>query len=338
MRTKRTVLTTTAVALGITVTGCADTSGGTAGGTDAAGGTECFTERPMTMIVGYDAGGSTDVGARLIATELEESLGATINVENRPGAGGQVGLTALANADPDGYTFGTVNFPSAIVSVLDESRGATYTKDSFAPVALQVIDATALAVAPDSPIQTPQDLVAAATANPGQLRATTTGVASNEHFALLELQEKTGAQLSPVHFSEGGAPAATAFLGGNVEVLVGNVSDVTDLVNSGQARVVGVMEEERSPFLPDVPTFAEQGFDVQISSSRGYAFPAETPQECVTAMSDAIGTIMEDQEVRTQMENLGLAPSYLDAEAYDAYWTETTQTFENLLPLVREGN
>src|SRR3712207_3206167 len=99
MRSTRDVLTYTAVALGITVTGCADTGGGTGGGTDAAGGTECFTERPMTMIVGYDAGGSTDVGARLIATELEEALGATINVENRPGAGGQVGLTALANAE-----------------------------------------------------------------------------------------------------------------------------------------------------------------------------------------------------------------------------------------------
>jgi tripartite-type tricarboxylate transporter receptor subunit TctC len=292
----------------------------------------------MTLIVGYDAGGSTDVGARLLATELEKELDATITVENQPGAGGQVGLTALANADADGYTFGTVNFPSAIVSVLDETRGATYTKESFAPVALQVIDPTAIAVAPDSPIKSPADLVEAAKDNPGQLRATTTGVASNEHFALLELQEKTGAELSPVHFSEGGAPATTAFLGGNVEVLVANVSDVTDLVTSNQARVIGVMEDEPSPFLPDVPTFAEDDFDISISSSRGYAFPADAPEECVTAMSDAIGTIMEKEEFASQMEELGLAPSYLDAEAYDAYWTETTETFENLLPLVRESN
>jgi tripartite-type tricarboxylate transporter receptor subunit TctC len=339
MRSKRVVLTT-AVALGLTATGCADTggSGNSSGGTNAASGSECFTEGPMTLIVGYDAGGSTDVGARLLATELEKELDATITVENKPGAGGQVGLTALANADADGYTFGTVNFPSAIVSVLDESRGATYTKDSFAPVALQVIDPTALAVAPDSPIESPTDLVEAAEENPGQLRATTTGVASNEHFALLELQEQTGAELSPVHFSEGSAPAETAFLGGNVEVLVGNVSDVSDLVESDQAKVIGVMEEEPSPFLPDVPTFAEEGYDVAISSSRGYAFPADAPEECVTAMSDAIGTIMEDEQFASQMEELGLAPSYMDAEAYDAYWTETGQQFEDLFPLVREGN
>lgn len=336
MRAKRVVLNTTAVALGITVTGCADTGGSAEGGDANAAGGECFTDRPMTLIVGYDAGGSTDVGARLMATALEEELGATITVENRPGAGGQVGLTALANAEADGYTFGTVNFPSAIVSVLDESRGATYTKDSFAPTALQVIDPTAIAVAPDSEIQTPEDLVEFATENPGELRATTTGVASNEHFALLELQEKTGAELSPVHFSEGGEPAATAFLGGNVEVLVANVSDVSDLVSSDQARVIGVMEEEPSPFLPDVPTFADAGYDVAISSSRGYAFPADAPEECVTAMSDAIGTIMEDEEFTAQMEELGLAPSYLDAGDYDAYWGETTQLFENLLPLVRE--
>ncbi len=327
-----------AVALAVTTAGCADTGGG-GGGDDAAaaGGSECFSDGPVELVVGYDAGGSTDVGARLMATALEEELDATINVVNRPGAGGQVGLTAIANAEPDGQTMGTVNFPSAIVSVLDESRGATYTRDSFAPIALQVIDPSAVAVRADSPIQTPTDLVEAALAEPGMLQGTTTGPASNEHFVLLELERVTDAVISPVHFSEGGAPAATAFLGGNVGLLFANVSDMTPLVENGEARVVGVFADERSPFMPDVPTFAEEGYDVDISSSRGYAFPAGTPEECVTAMSEAMGTVMSDEEFTGQMEDLGLAPSYKDAEAYAEYWTQTEEVFTELFPLVREG-
>lgn len=331
---RRLTVFSAALALAAVTAGCADTGGD--GGTTAAGDpADCFSKGPIELVVGYDAGGSTDVGARLMAKALEEKLDATINVVNRPGAGGQVGLTAIANAKPDGQTMGTVNFPSAIVSVLDESRQATYTRDSFAPVALQVIDPSAVAVRPDSPIRTPTDLVEAAHAAPGQLQATTTGPASNEHFVLLEMERVTGAVISPVHFSEGGAPAATAFLGGNVDLLLANVSDLTPMVENGEVRVVGVFGDERSPFLPDVPTFAEQGHDIDIASSRGYAYPAGTPQECVTAMSEAMGEVMSDQEFARQMQDLGLAPSYKDAEAYAQYWSETTEVFQALFPLVR---
>lgn len=305
--------------------------------TDGAGQiSEDYPNDSMTMIVGYGPGGSTDVGARLMADALEEELGTTITVENREGAGGQVGLTALANAECDGYTFGTVNFPSAIVSVLDESRGATYTRESFAPTALQVIDPTAIVVAPDSPYQTIDDLIQAAEENPGDLQYTTTGVASNEHFAMAAVEEASGADFSPVHFPDGGGAPMTAFLGGEVDMLVANVSDVVDMPENGQGRILGIMAAERSPFLPDVPTFDESGYDVEISSSRGYAFPACAPEEAVTTVSEAVGTIMEDDEFLQQMQDLGLAPSYRGAEEYAEYWGETQDVFENLFPTVRE--
>lgn len=303
----------------------------------SASSTDNYPSEPITIIVGYAAGGSTDTGARLIATELEQKLGATITVKNRPGANAQIAYTALSQAKPDGTTMGTINFPSAILTVLDESRGASYTKQSFAPMALQVVDPTAIAVTPDSPYQGPQDLVDAAKANPGDISVTTTGVGSNEHFALLQLEKASGATFAPVHFAEGSQRAQTAFLGGDVDVYVGNVSDLMPLIDSGKVRAIGVMAGDRSPFLPEVPTFAEKGYQVFMSSSRGYAFPADTPEKIVKKMSTAIGEIMHDKKFRARMKDLGLAPVYKDAQAYSKYWDKTEQQIKELMPLVREG-
>lgn len=295
-----------------------------------------FPSGPMTLLVGYAPGSSTDAGARLMAQALEEKLGTSVTVENKEGAGGQVGLTALAQAKCDGTVFGTVNFPSAIVSVLDEARGATYTKDSFAPVALQTIDASAIAVATDSPYQTIEDLVDEAKANPDTLRVTTTGVASNEHFALLGIEEATGASFAPVHFPDGGGGVKTAFLGGEVEVFLANVSDVVDMEANGQGRILGVMESERSTFLPDIPTFEEAGYDLAISSSRGYAYPECVDDESVDQLSTAMSEIMEEESFQTQMKNAGLAPTYKDSTDYGTYWEETNTVFSDLFPLVQE--
>lgn len=322
------VLTLTGVGLA-----CLSLAACSQSGTTAAAGD--YPAKPIELVIGYDAGGPTDIGARMLAKELEDKLDATITVVNKPAANSQVAYTALTQAKPDGYTMAATTFPSAIMTVLDESRKATYERDSFAPVALQVVDPTAVAVAPDSDIKTPKDLVEAAKAEPGKVRATTTGVASNEHFALASLKEVSGADLAPVHFADGSTAATTAFLGGNTEVLLTNVSDLQPLVESGKVRVVGVMDAERAESLPDVPTFTESGYDVEISSSRGYAFPAGTPDEVVDEMSTAIGEIMEDPAFQKKMTDAGLAPSYLDADEYDAYWDETQKTFGDLFPLVK---
>ncbi len=324
-----------AAVTGASLTVCLAAACAQTGGSSASGGDD-YPSKPIELIVGYDAGGPTDIGARMLAKELEEKLDATITIVNKPAANSQVAYTELTQSEPDGYTMVATNFPSAIITVLDETRKASFDTDDFAPVALMVVDPTAIAVAPDSDIETPEDLVTAAKENPGQIQATTTGVASNEHFALEQLKQVSGADLSPVHFADGGSAATTAFLGGNVEVLLGNVSDLTPLVESGKVKVIGVMEAERSPLMPDVPTFAEAGYDVEISSSRGYAFPAGTPEDVIDEMSSAIGEVMEDPEFEEQMSNAGLVPSYMDAAEYSTYWDETTDLFTELFPLVRE--
>ena len=315
--------------LALTAAGCAQT------GEEASSAGE-YPAKPIELIVGYDAGGPTDIGSRLLAKELETKLDATITVVNEPAANSQVAYTEVAQAEPDGYTMGAVTFPSAIVTVLDDSRQADYERDSFAPVALQVVDPTAVAVAPDSPIDTPEELVKAAKADPGGLQATTSGVASNEHFALASLEQEAGAEISPVHFADGSTDAITAFLGGNTDILLANVADMQPLVESDKVKVIGVMEADRSPFLPDVPTFKESGYDVQISSSRGFAFAAGTPDEVVNEVSEAIGDIMADPEFKKKMTDQGLAPTYMDAQEYSEYWDRTTDVFSELLPLVQE--
>lgn len=318
-----------ALAVAATAAGCAQT------GSDAASGRE-YPSKPIELLVGYDAGGPTDIGARLVAEALEDKLDANITVVNKPGANAQIAYTYLTDAKPDGYTLGAVTFPSAIITAIDESRDASYDADSFAPVALQVIDPTAVAVAPDSDINSPKDLVEAAKAAPGKLQATTSGVASNEHFALASLKEVTGADISPVHFAEGSTAATTAFLGGNTDILLANVGDMKSLVESGKVKVIGVMEAERSPNLPDVPTFKEEGYDVEISSSRGFAFPAGTPQDIVEKVSTAIGEIMNDPAFQKKMTDQGLEPTYMNAEEYSAYWDKIATVFTELFPKVSE--
>ena len=170
--------------------------------------------KAIQMLVGFAAGGSTDVGARLMASGMEKELGTSVVVVNKPGASGQIAYTALTQAKPDGYTIGNTNFPSSVVSYLDPARKATYTRKSFELLALHVIDPALFAVKADSPFKTLKDVVDAAKANPKKVKISTTGIQSDEAFAILQFQKMTGSQFAMVHFAQGVASAMTAFLGG----------------------------------------------------------------------------------------------------------------------------
>ena len=320
---------TVALAAVLSTTACANTGAAKSGADEYPG------SKPVTIVVGFDAGGGTDVGARLMAQALEEELKGTVEVVNKPGAVGQIGMTEVANSTPDGYTFGTLNLPTMALSELYENRGATYTRDDFTPLALQVEDPTMLVVLSSSPYKTLDDLLAGAKEKPNTLRVATSGVGSDEHFAMLELENVSGADFAPVHFADGAAAATTAFLGGNnVEVLMANVSEIASLVEDGSARPLGLMSEERSPLLPDVPTFKEEGHDIVMASSRGYVFPAGTPQDIVDKVSAAMGRILEKEDFLKKMKDLQLTPKYMDSRELGTYWDETKTTYEALIPQV----
>ncbi|ADX71303.1 uncharacterized conserved protein [Pseudarthrobacter phenanthrenivorans Sphe3] len=316
----------------IALTGC----GANAGTTTAAGGDFPKKGKTIDLVVAFSSGGAVDTAARLIQPILEKELGTNVEVINKPGAGGQIGYTQLTSAAPDGYTIGATGSPSVVVSPLDPSRGAKYTRDSFQPLGRQVIDPAVIAVQPDSPYQNLKELLDAAKASPKSMTASTTGLQTGEHFAMAQIQEVTGAEFAPVHFSEGASQATTAFLGKHVDILVANVSDVTDLTKQGKARVLGVMTSERSPSLPDVPTFKESGYEVEAGTARGYSAPAGLPDEVAKKLEAAIKTAIEDPAVKQKMNDLGLQTSYLSGEDYKQFWAGQEEDFKKVLPLVQK--
>ena len=180
-----------------------------------------YPERPIQMIVAYNPGGGTDVAARTLAPFIEKHLGnnASITILNKPGAGGEVGFTTLAQSEPDGYTIGFINTP--VLNTIPIERQARYTLDSFEPIGNVVYDPGVFVVLADSGIKTLDDLVAAAKDRPGELTYATTGIGSDDHLAMLKFQRLTGTELQHVPF-EGSAPARAALLGGHVDVGVIN--------------------------------------------------------------------------------------------------------------------
>jgi tripartite-type tricarboxylate transporter receptor subunit TctC len=287
--------------------------------------------KAIQLMVHWSAGGSSDTGARLMASGLEKELGTSVLVVNKPGAGGQIGYTALSQAKPDGYTIGSTNFPSAISSYLDPNRKATYNRQSFELLALHVVDPGIIAVKADSPFKTLQDVIDAAKAAPKKLRVNTTGIQTDEHFATLWLEQLTGAQLARVHL-KGSAPSVTAVLGGKIEIYCGNVGDPQ--VRGSEFRVLGVMDYERSPFLPEVKTFEEQGYKIYFGSSRGFSAPAGTPKDIVNILSKAMGNVTKTEDHKQKMRNLGLTLRYMDPIGYNKYWNEFEAKLRELMPLI----
>lgn len=286
----------------------------------------------ITLIVGFSAGGSSDAGARILASGMEKVLGAKVEVLNKPGASGQIGYTMLSQAKPNGYTFGLASLPGIMVSIMDADRKAAYKKDDFQPIGLQVLDAGVLAVKADSPYKTVKDLIDDAKARPRKITVSTTGLQTGDHFSILQLQKLTGAEFAIVHF-DGAGTAMTSLLGKKIDAYVGNVGDVLSQLKSGDIRVLGVMDTEESPFLPGVKTFEAQGISLLGGSWRGYLAPAGTPKAIVNKLSAAMKTALETEEVKSAMAKLGLQIRYMNVEQYTKIWDEYGTVVKELIPL-----
>lgn len=292
--------------------------------------------KAIQVLVGFAAGGSSDAGARILASGLEKELGASVMVVNKPGASGQIAYTALSQAKPDGYTIVNTNFPSSIISYLDPARKAVYNRKSFEVLALHVIDPGLFAVKADSPYKTLRDVIEAAKANPKKVKISTTGIQSDEAFGILKLQKMTGAQFAMVNFAQGIAPSVIALMGGKTDVFCGNVGDLLSQFKSGEVRILGIMDDEPSPFYPGVKTFEQQGYKLYNAASRGFAAPEGTPKDVVDTLSRAIGKVVATEEHKKRMADMGLTLRYLDAAQYAKYWSEYEAIYRDLLPLTKE--
>lgn len=252
-----------------------------------------FPEKPIEVIVGYSAGGGTDVMARTTMPFIEKYLGngASIVVKNMPGASGQIGITEVANSAPDGYTLGTFNLPGMMARTIDREAG--YDRDSFTYLANVVNDPNVIVSAKGSGINSMEELIAAAKENPRALTVGMSSLGGDDHFLLIKLQKLTETEFTIVPF-KGSAPARTAVMGGHVAVGIFNVSEVAKF--QGELNVLGVAQPDRSPFAPDVPTFREQGMDLINGSMRGVVAPAGLPEDVTDALRDAFEKASQDPD------------------------------------------
>lgn len=252
-----------------------------------------YPEKPIEVIVGYSAGGGTDVMARTTMPFIEKYLGegSSIVVKNMPGASGQIGITEVAGSDADGYTLGTFNLPGMMARTLDREAG--YDRDSFTYLANVVNDPNVIVTSKDSGIETVDDLIAAAKENPFAITVGMSSLGGDDHFLLIKLQKQTETDFTIVPF-EGSAPARTAVMGGHVAVGIFNVSEIAKF--QGELNVLGIAQAERSDFAPEVATFREQGLDLINGSMRGVVAPAGLPEDVAAKLRDAFEKAAQDPE------------------------------------------
>lgn len=263
-----------------------------------------YPDKPVRIVVGFSAGGTTDVIARIMAKELTESLGQSFVVENKPGAGSNIATDQVKRADPDGYTLLFVAVTSAINQTLYKNVNFDLTKD-FTPVALGAKVPNILVVNPQVPVRTVQELVDYAKKNPGKLAFASSGSGTSIHMAGELFKMRTGIDVLHVPY-KGSAPAVTDLIGGQVQFMFDNMPSSWPHVQSGKLRALAVTTKERSKSAPDLPTMQEAGFaDFDVSSWFGMIAPAGTPPEVVNKLNAAMVKALDKPEVQKSFESLG---------------------------------
>lgn len=292
-----------------------------------------YPSRGLLVIVPYGPGGGSDITARLLALDLEPNFGKPVTVENRAGGGGWIGWGSLAASKPDGYTLGYIAAPNLYAGYLDRSLAGGARKEnleSFTPLINHVFDYNMWGVRADSKYKTVKDVIEDAKKRPGQISLNGGGHGSDDHIALLGIEAATGTKFVLPHFrstSEG----MTQVLGGHIDVLAANVSEAAENVRNGKIRALGVMAPERSKFMPNAPTFREQGLDQVWAVSRGVAGPAGLPKDVEAALIAMLEKTISTKEHREKAEKLSLDPLILKGEAYRKYLKEKEQATKTLM-------
>lgn len=272
-------------------------------GASTAWAADPYPARPVSIVVGFAAGGSTDLLARTLAKELSEQFKQTFIVENKPGANSNVANTFVARATPDGYTLLMVPFGLAVNPYL--YKGLKVTVDNFAPIALVAQVPNMLVANKDLPVDTLKAFIDYSKANPKAVSYGSPGVGSSLHLGGELFRQATGAEMLHVPFN-GSGPALVAVRSGDVSTAFDNLSTVAPMVRSGSLKALAVTSERRSDAFPDVPTVAESGYpQYEISSYFGLAAPAGTPPAVVDALNKAVMKAVSGPAFQAQFKTLG---------------------------------
>jgi tripartite-type tricarboxylate transporter receptor subunit TctC len=273
-----------------------------------------YPEKPVNMIIAFTAGGSSDVQARIMQKYWDKFVKQQWTFVYKPGAGGAIGFGEIAMARPDGYTIGGVNVPHMIIQPL--AQNAQFSIDDFAYICQVVNDPQTVAVRKDSPFKKAADVFAFAKANPGKLKVGLVGPNSGHHLMFLDVQSKMDFSVTEV-FYKGAADQNVALLGGEIDVMFGNLNDVMRSLE--EMRVLALAGEKRNDFLPDVPTLKEEGFDIVSDIRRGFTAPKGISKEVLTYLRDVFEKICKDPDYLADMKRAGQPTEYMDGEAFSAY-------------------
>ncbi|MFY9512709.1 MAG: tripartite tricarboxylate transporter substrate binding protein [Rubrivivax sp.] len=287
-----------------------------AGGLRAQGG---WPNKPIRLVVPFPPGGGTDITSRLVADRLAADLGWTMVVENKPGAGGNIGLDAVAKAAPDGSTIGMGQTSNLAINP------ALYPKMPFdplkdlTPIAGVTAQPIVLVVRADSPLRTLADVVKAAKAKPDQMASAHAGNGTVGHLAAEMLARRAGLQLAQVPY-KGAAPAMNDLLGGQVPLYFGSAPSVMTQLQNGKVHGIAVTSAQRLPALASVPTVAEQGYPgFDAVTWLGLVGPAGMAKEAVARLQSEVGKLLARADVRERMAGDGSVPMPLDTAAFGAY-------------------
>jgi len=265
-----------------------------------------YPSRPVRIVVGFQAGGGTDIAARVIAQKLADALDATFIVDNRPGAAGNIGADIVAKSNADGYTILMANSTIAIPSL--SVKLPFNVKKDFAPVSNIALGPSVLLVNPSLPVTDLKGLVALAKAKPRTLIYGSGGLGNVTHLAMELLMSMTGIEMTHIPY-KGAAPSVVGLLSGEVQLLFAGIPGVLAQISAGKVRALGVSISQRSPALPNVPTIAEAGLPGYYAASwYGLMVPAGTPNSTIDILAKQIGTIMRVPEVKEKMLAQGFEP------------------------------
>ena len=289
------------------------------------------SSKPLTIIVPFSAGGTTDILARVVGKQLAVELGQSVIIDNKPGAGGNIGGQLAAKAAPDGYTLfmGTVG-THAINASLYKKMPFDHVKD-FAPLSRVAMVPNVLVANPQQPFKTVQELIAYAKANPGKINFASAGNGSSIHLSgeLFNSMAKVDMQHVPY---KGSAPAVSDLLGNQVAIMFDNLPSAIPHVRSGKLRALAVTTSKRSPDLPDVPTIAEAGVPgYEATSWFGLFAPAATPAPVLAKLHTALAKALTNPEVKKKIDDQGGEPYNESAESFAAFIQKETDKWAKVV-------
>ena len=306
--------------------GAAAVGTGLAGCSGFGGGDE-FPSQDIEMIVPWASGGGTDRTARQLADLVEDELETSVFVSNQTGGSGSNGFNAVANADADGYTVGVTTVEIATIAHLDI---ADITPDALDPIIQYNFDPASLTVHDDAEYGTIEEFVEYADQNPGEINVSNSGIGAIWHLSAAGFALEAGIDVEHIGY-DGGEPATTAVVNGEVEATTASGAEVASQVLDGPLNALGVFGEDRLDLFPETPTLQEAGYDFTMGAWRGLTVPSGTDTERVETLTEAFTAVYESDEFQEFMQDNGFGLVYRDTEEFGEFMDNEFGRFEEII-------